>query len=380
MDDTLAWLTLTNAPGIGSRTARRLIDKFGTPQAVLTAPHATLAESKLSKRSLEYLASAQSQLFDHTFEWLEQPNHHIVTWGDAHYPPLLREISDPPMLLYLHGDPALLSTPQLAIVGSRNPSSGGSDASREFASYLANHGFTITSGLATGIDGAAHSGALEHGRTIAITGTGLDRVYPARHRQLAHKIAEKGALVSEFPLNTKPHPGNFPRRNRIISGLSLGTLVVEAAIKSGSLVTARLAMEQGREVFAMPGSIHNPLARGCHKLIREGAKLVETAVDIVEELAPLLGLLPELEQPATDTLNLTNVCQLDEEYQCLLKALGYDPQPIDTLIQISGLTTEAVSSMLLRLELDGVVASAPGGRYYRTGSSPTNQPPLEDEI
>ena len=366
MDDTLAWLTLTNAPGIGSQTARRLIEKFGTPQAILSVPQSALTECKLSSRSLEYLASAKSQSFDQTLEWLEYPYHHIVTWHDTRYPAMLREISDPPMLLYIHGDPELLSTPQLAIVGSRNPSTGGSDTSREFARYLAAHGFTITSGLATGIDGAAHSGALNQGRTIAITGTGLDRVYPARHRQLAHQIAENGALVSEFPLNTKPHPGNFPRRNRIISGLSVGTLIVEAAIKSGSLVTARLAMEQGREVFAIPGSIHNPLARGCHKLIREGAKLVETAADIVEELAPLLGLLPELEQPAVSNTEPTDSTQFDEEYQHLLHTLGYDPQPIDYLIQTSGLTTEAVSSMLLRLELDGIVASAPGGRYYRT--------------
>jgi len=374
MDDTLAWLTLTNTPGIGSRTALRLIEKFGSPQTILSAPQTALAECKLSNRSLEYLASAKSQTFDHTLEWLEQPNHHLVTWHDERYPAMLREISDPPMLLYIHGDPELLSTPQLAIVGSRNPSTGGNDSSHDFARYLAAHGFTITSGLATGIDSAAHSGALKQGRTIAITGTGLDRVYPARHRQLAHQIAENGALVSEFPLNTKPHPGNFPRRNRIISGLSLGTLIVEAAIKSGSLVTARLALEQGREVFAIPGSIHNPLARGCHRLIREGAKLVETAADIIEELAPLLGLLPELEQPATSNTKPTNSTQFDEEYQHLLSALGYDPQPIDSIIQTSGLTTEAVSSMLLRLELDGIVASAPGGRYYRTGSS------LEDTV
>ncbi len=375
MDDTLAWLTLTNTPGIGSRTALRLVEKFGSPQAILSASQTELSTCKLSGRSLEDLTTSKSEHFDSTLEWLEQPDHHILTWCDARYPAMLREISDPPILLYIHGDPELLSAPQLAIVGSRNPSASGRDISYEFARHLAGRGFTITSGLATGIDGAAHSGALEQGRTIAITGTGLDRVYPARHRQLAHQITKNGALVSEFPLNTKPHPGNFPRRNRIISGLSLGTLIVEAAIKSGSLVTARSAMEQGREVFAIPGSIHNPLARGCHQLIREGAKLVEKAADIVEELAPLLGLLPELEQPTTGSPEPTNTPPLDDEYQCLLDALGYDPQPIDRLIQISGLTTEAVSSMLLRLELDGVVASAPGGRYYRTSSDPTDQAP-----
>ncbi len=375
MDDTLAWLTLTNTPGIGSRTALRLVEKFGSPQAILSASQTELSACKLSGRSLEGLTTSKSEHFDSTLEWLEQPDHHILTWCDARYPAMLREISDPPILLYIHGDPELLSAPQLAIVGSRNPSASGRDISYEFARYLAGRGFTITSGLATGIDGAAHNGALEQGRTIAITGTGLDRVYPARHRQLAHQIAKNGALVSEFPLNTKPHPGNFPRRNRIISGLSLGTLIVEAAIKSGSLVTARSAMEQGREVFAIPGSIHNPLARGCHQLIREGAKLVEKAADVVEELAPLLGLLPELEQPTIRRSDTTNNLPFDDEYQGLLDALGYDPQPIDRLIQISGLTTEAVSSMLLRLELDGVVASAPGGRYYRTSSDPTDQAP-----
>ena len=367
MDDTLAWLTLIHAPGIGSRTALQLLDRFGSPQNILAAPQEALRDCKLNRRTLDYLNAPEAQPLDAALSWLEAPNHHLLTWSDDHYPALLREISDPPMLLFIHGDPALLSTPQLAIVGSRNPSTGGRSTCREFARYLAGHGFTITSGLATGIDGAAHEGALEKGQTIAVSGTGLDRVYPARHRELAHRIAENGALVSEFPLNTKPQPGNFPRRNRIISGLSLGTLVVEAAVKSGSLITARLAMEQGREVLAIPGSIHNPLARGCHRLIREGAKLVETADDIVEELAALLGLLPE--QPPSNTTEPVEHVQRDDDYQSLLQALGYDPLPIDTLIQRSGLTAEAVSSMLLLLELDGVVASAPGGRYYRTGSS-----------
>ena len=366
MDDTLAWLTLLHAPGIGSRTALKLLEKLGSPQNILSASQEVLRDCKLSRRTLDYFNAPETQQLDVTLAWLEAPDHHLLTWDDEGYPPLLREISDPPMLLFIHGDPELLSTPQLAIVGSRNPSAGGSNTCREFARYLANHGFTITSGLATGIDGAAHEGALEKGRTVAVMGTGLDRVYPARHRELAHRIADRGALISEFPLSTKPHPGNFPRRNRVISGLSLGTLVVEAAVKSGSLVTARLAMEQGREVLAIPGSIHNPLARGCHRLIREGAKLVETADDIVEELSALLGLLPEL--PSSSTTESPDTGQLDSDYQALLQALGYDPQPIDTLIQRSGLTAEAVSSMLLLLELDGVVVSAPGGRYYRAGN------------
>ena len=359
---------------------RQLLEKFGSPKRIVSASREALHGCKLSRRSLDYLCSPDSQQLDSTLQWLEEPNHHLLTWSDERYPALLHEISDPPIVLFIHGDPELLSAPQLAIVGSRNPSTGGSDTSHEFARYLAGHGFTITSGMATGIDGAAHTGAMKKGRTIAITGTGLDRVYPARHRELAHQIANHGALVSEFPLGSQPHPGHFPRRNRIISGLSLGTLVVEAAIKSGSLVTARLAMEQGREVFAIPGSIHNPLARGCHQLIKEGAKLVETADDIVEELAALLGLLPEQAQQPTNHPQSANTAQLDDDYQRLLQALGYDPQPIDTLIQRTGLTADAVSSMLLLLELDGTVASAPGGRYYRAGTRPSDSAPLEDTV
>lgn len=258
------------------------------------------------------------------------------------------------------------------MVGSRNPSMSGSETAREFAYHLAASGLSITSGLAIGIDGASHAGALDaNGITIAVTGTGLDRVYPASQHDLAHRIAEHGALVSEFPPQTPVRPGNFPRRNRIISGLCLGTLVVEAARQSGSLITARLATEQGREVFAIPGSIHNPLARGCHTLIRQGAKLVETANDVLEELAPLLRDL----QPGPETCNKGHAVQqheLDQEYQLLLKCMGFDPAPIDLLIERSGLTAEVVSSMLILLELEGHVSSAPGGIYCRTGKSVLN--------
>jgi len=255
------------------------------------------------------------------------------------------------------------------MVGSRNPSTPGQETAREFAHHLAASGLTITSGLAIGIDGACHSGALEaDGITIAVAGTGLDRVYPASQHTLAHEIAQQGALVSEFPTGTQVRPGNFPRRNRIISGLSLGTLVVEAAEKSGSLITARLASEQGREVFAIPGSIHNPLARGCHRLIRQGAKLVETAGDILEELAPLLQdlkPLPQTEHMDSDRQEPV----LDSDYKLLLECMGFDSVQVDTLIERSGLTAEEVSSMLILLELDGHVSSAPGGIYCRTGNS-----------
>jgi DNA processing protein len=252
---------------------------------------------------------------------------------------------------------------QLAMVGSRNPTPGGVRTATDFAAHLARAGLVITSGLALGIDAASHAGALEAGQpTIAVMGTGLDRVYPGSHRELAHRIAEQGALVSEFPVGSQPRPENFPRRNRIISGLSLGTLVVEAASRSGSLISARCAADQGREVFAIPGSIHNPLARGCHALIRQGAKLVETAGDVVNELGALAlaGTLQEVANPAA-----AEAPALDPEYATLLDAIGFDPVPVDVLVATCGLTPAEVSSMLLQLELRGFVASSPGGLYNR---------------
>ena len=295
--------------------------------------------------------------------WLAEPNHHLISLADPRYPALLREIADPPAGLYVIGDPDILSATQLGIVGSRNPTPGGSENAHAFAHYLTQSGLTITSGLALGVDAAAHRGALAAGgKTIAVAGTGLDRVYPARHRELAHQIAGQGALISEFPLGMPALPANFPRRNRIISGLSLGVLVVEAALQSGSLITARLAADQGREVFAIPGSIHNPLARGCHALIRQGAKLVETAADILEELGPIAQITGLARQ--TDGVgNITS--GLSVEAMALLDCLGFDPTPVDSLIERSGLTPEAVSSMLLVLELQGHVVSAPGGHYNR---------------
>lgn len=268
--------------------------------------------------------------------------------------------------MFVQGDVTLLNAWQLAIVGSRNPSSSGRESAYAFAEYLASGDLIITSGLAMGIDAAAHQGALAGGgKTIAVVGTGLDRVYPAKHHDLAHQIVEKGALVSEFPLGTPPKAENFPRRNRIISGLSLGTMVVEAAIRSGSLITARMAMEQGREVFAMPGSIHNPLARGCHRLIREGAKLVESAEDIIEELGALAGVKPMQNDNKSTNKSAANLSKKDPEYQLLFEKMGFDPIHIDVLISRSGLTADVVSSMLLLLELQGQVASLPGGQYIR---------------
>jgi len=295
-------------------------------------------------------------------EWLRDPQNHLISCGDDDYPELLAQISRPPAQLYVKGDPGLLHMPALAIVGSRNPTQSGARNAFAFARHLGSTGFCIVSGLAEGIDTAAHQGALDAGApTVAFLGHGIDRVYPASNRDLAHDIARHGALVSEFPLGTHPDKSLFPQRNRLISGLSLGTLVIEAARRSGSLITARHAGEQGREVFALPGSIHNPLARGCHQLIRQGAKLVETADDIVAELAPLAGHV--LQNTLESTTNDPPVKLDDDEYLELKKYLGHDPISIDELVENSGLTIDQVSSMLLILELEGVVESLSGGRY-----------------
>ena len=361
-----AWLLISQVPGIGSRYFQRLLEQFGTAQAVLSASEEALAQLGIPHKTISGLKQTGRESIAPTREWLTKPGHQILTLSDPDYPELLRQIDDPPPVLYLIGNPLLLQQPQLAIVGSRNPTPTGLDNAREFARSLATSGLCVTSGLAVGIDGAAHEGALTAGNTIAVLGTGPDRIYPAAHQVLAHRIAGEGLLVSEFPPGTQARPENFPRRNRIISGLSVGTLVVEAALRSGSLITARLALEQGREVFAIPGSIHNPQARGCHGLIRQGAKLVESAQDIMEELGALLGSLEQTLVPDTTPHYPGSERLGDPDYQNLLNALGYDPVSIDELIARSGLTAEAVSSMLLLLELDGHVSSAPGGHYSRT--------------
>ncbi len=295
-------------------------------------------------------------------EWLHDENHHLIRLGDDMYPELLARIAGPPAQLYVNGDPEIMHLPALAIVGSRNPTTGGAQTAFEFARHLGATGFCIVSGLAQGIDAAAHSGALAAGApTVAFLGHGIDRVYPAANRDLARDIARRGALVSEFPLGTAPGRALFPQRNRLISGLCLGTLVVEAARRSGSLITARLAAEEGREVFAIPGSIHNPLSRGCHQLIRQGAKLVEAADDILSELAPLAGhMLQTVDQ---STGSDPSPVEVDEEYVKLLEAIGHDPVNADELVARSGLTIEQVSSMLLILELEGKIEKLSGGRY-----------------
>jgi len=297
--------------------------------------------------------------------WLEAaPDHHLISWDDPRYPALLRQIPDPPVALFVRGDPACLAVPQLAIVGSRNASPGGAATARAFATHLARCGLGITSGLALGIDAAAHAGALAGGgTTVAVLGTGPDRIYPREHVALAGAIAARGALCSEFPPGMGPMRGNFPRRNRLISGLAVGTLVVEARLQSGALITARRAIEQGREVFAIPGSIHNPLAKGCHQLIREGAKLVDSAEHILEELAALLASTATV--AASPTGEAAPAQERDPDYVRLLDALGWDTVDTDTLALRSGLTPAEVSSMLLILELEGSVQPLPGGRYQR---------------
>jgi DNA processing protein len=297
-------------------------------------------------------------------EWLSEPQHHIVAAESDDFPQLLRRIPDPPPKLYVVGNIDALHLPTLAIVGSRNPTRGGQRNAYEFAKHLGKSGFCIVSGLAQGIDAAAHEGALDaDALTVAFLGHGIDRIYPAENRELAHRIASAGALCSEYPLGSPPRKEHFPRRNRLISGLSLGTLVVEAAKRSGSLISARLAAEQGREIFAIPGSIHNPMSRGCHQLIRQGAKLVESADDIVSELGPMVGHL--MQSAMQDAPESGDSNHHDEDYETLLQTLSYDPASADELAEQSGLTIDQVSSMLLILELEKKIEAQAGGRYSR---------------
>lgn len=364
-----AWLTLVAAPGIGPRTCARLVDRFGSPLGVLDASPRLLGEMGLKPEAITALQRPDLAWIESVLAWSAAPDALILARDDPRYPPLLLEITDPPPLLFVRGDPLLLAEPQVAIVGSRNPTPTGREITREFARQLAACGLVITSGLATGVDGEAHLGALETGKTIAVLGTGPDRVYPASHLDLARRIAGQGALVTELAPGVGPLARNFPRRNRLIAGLSLGTLVTEAAQRSGSLITARQAGEQGREVFAIPGSIRNPLARGCHALIREGALLVEEAAEVLAALGPRLKETLAAPSPLTSGPSQTGrapVEGLDPDYQRLLTALGFDPVAMDELIRRTGLPAATVSSMLLVLELGGHVSSSPGGHYCRS--------------
>jgi len=338
---------------------------------VLEADAESLAAAGARSQAIKGIRAPRKDLADAALAWLQGEGTHILVPSDPRYPSRLAELEDAPAVLYVRGDPQVLSDPQFAIIGSRNPTPSAIETTREFSRHLSACGLVIVSGLAVGIDGAAHEGALLGGRSVAVMGTGPDRVYPARHRDLARRIAAKGALVTEFPPGVGPRAEHFPRRNRIISALSLGTLIAEAALRSGSLITARYAAEQGREVFAIPGSIHNPLARGCHALIKDGAKLVETADDILEELAPMLRPFTvrtqAAEAPGSESAHPpgggAHGVGRDEEYRRLLAAMGHDPVSADVLIQRTGLAANDISSMLLLLELEGYVSSYPGGRY-----------------
>ena len=365
LSDGLAdWLRLTLIPGIGGESQRKLLAAFGLPETVFAAGYSALRGVIGDRLAALLLDTNNRDAVARTLDWATQPGQHILTLADSAYPQALLDIPDPPTLLYVRGRIDLLNRPSLAMVGSRHPTPQGLDNAHQFAVALAKAGLVIVSGLALGIDAAAHQGALAcGGDSIAVIGTGNDRIYPARNRELAIALAERGCVISEFPLGTPVAAANFPRRNRLISGLARAVLVVEATVDSGSLITARLAAEQGREVCAIPGSIHAPQARGCHKLIKQGAKLVETAEDVLEEL----GLD---NRPTHKTDSPTATTRSDDPNSAhILAALGYDPCPLDTLIQRCGLTAEALSVILLRLELDGQVAALPGERYQRLPGS-----------
>lgn len=360
------WLTLLHMPGIGPSTFHTLLDTFGSVEAALNASAAQLSGLGIKDEAVNTLNRQEQPDIEADLNWRAETDHHIITFDDERYPARLKDLPDAPPVLYVRGDPDYLLQPQLAMVGARNPSAAGRNTAKEFASHLSRVGITITSGLASGIDGASHQGALQGiAGTVAVVAHGLDIVYPAQHQQLAQEISEHGAVISEMPIGTQPQRGLFPRRNRLISALSLGTLVVEAAKKSGSLITARLALELNREVFAIPGSIHNPMARGCHQLIRQGAKLVESADDILEDLplpATQNTLYPIKTRENTPENPNDPHNTLDPDHQKLLKCLAYEPASIDELVDRSNFTAAEIASMLLILELEGIIVCQ-DGRY-----------------
>jgi len=382
-------LALFHAPGIGNKTSQQLIDLlqsfkltlqdiFETPDLfddVIQQAQQNIQQNPLQQKIplkqqqinilKQYINQPAWNLVENDLLWQEQADHYLLSCNDLNYPQLLKQQHTYPMMLYVMGNPLLLKDIQIAMVGSRNPTPTALETANQFAYYLAQNGMVITSGLALGIDASSHKGALQaNGKTIAVAGTGIDRVYPAKHKDLAHQIVENGAIVSEFPLGTAPLRANFPKRNQIISGLSVGTLVVEAALKSGSLITARLAMEQGREVFAIPGSIHNPLAKGCHLLIKQGAKLVENAQDIVEEIQPLSFASSVLQQNEHNIEQQRQVIDstLPKNQKLLLQYIDDNPVTIDQLQNRCNISIDEVNSLLVLLEIQGYVKSMPGGK------------------
>ncbi|MGH8262219.1 MAG: DNA-processing protein DprA [Steroidobacterales bacterium] len=366
IDEQTAWIRLATLPGLDIAAVSHAVAEAGSAAALVRTPAQKLGELAVPPAAAARFGSLGKLDVEADLAWLEGDNRHLISCMSPAYPPLLAQTVGAPLALYVEGNPAVLNEPQLAIVGSRNPTAAGRETAHAFAEFLGATGLTITSGLAEGIDGAAHRGALAGGAcTIAVCATGLDLVFPREHAGLAREIAGRGALVSEFPIGTPARRANFPQRNRIISGLSLGALVVEAARRSGSLITARLAGEQGREVFAIPGSIHNPLARGCHALIRQGAKLVESAEDVLAELPALAAAHGQIRSPAVKVRAEIAADELDKDYKILLDALGFEPASIDTLAERTEFSAEAVASMLLILELKGLVAAGAGGFYGR---------------
>jgi DNA processing protein len=366
-EESCAWVTLTRAPALDIHMLRGALEMLGTARALMEASDTARERAGISAAAREFLSSGNAALSRAERAWLADPHHLVVPFTDPRYPALLNQAGRHPIALYVAGNAEVLNEPQLAVVGSRNPTAQGRDIAREFSEYLAARGLAITSGLASGIDSAAHRGALMgQGITLAVLGSGVDVVYPQHNRSLSEEIQQQGALVSGFPLGTPPRRENFPQRNGLIAGISLGTLVVEAARSSGSLITARLAADLGRELFAIPGSIHSPLSRGCHALIREGgAKLTETAHDILSELDFSAFFAGRSTAPATPSAPVNPAAGMDKDHKILLDALGFDPADLDVLVVRTGLRPEAVSSMMLILELEGHVQAAPGGRYSR---------------
>jgi DNA processing protein len=353
-----AWASLQLLPGVSARMLAGLLKALGGPEEVRGASRANLAKLVPAELATAIERGPEPALFERTLSWIAEPGHALVAWDDVDYPRALLTISDPPPAFYYSGRHELLNRPSIAIVGSRNATPQGVDNAESFAAALSGAGFTIVSGLALGIDAAAHRGGLSAtGRSIAVIGTGPDRIYPAANRDLGHRLAAEGGLLSEFPVGTAPLPANFPRRNRLLSGLSRGVLVVEATLASGSLITARFAAEQGREVFAIPGSIHSPFSKGSHRLIKEGAKLVETANDVLEEL----GAAGRAENPAAPAA----APEMQGDAGRVLDALGHDPAGVDALTARTGLAAGAVSVALVELELRGRITPLPGGAFQR---------------
>ncbi|MCU6434433.1 DNA-processing protein DprA [Undibacterium sp. Jales W-56] len=369
--DWVDWLRLEQTPGVGPETARQLLAAFGLPSRIFAAEFTAISQvvsAKIARALLQPVSGQLQQQIELTQAWSGQAGNQLLTLADAHYPRALLDIPDPPVLLYVKGRLALLDAPTVAVVGSRNATAQGIRNAEQFSEALSKAGLTISSGMAAGIDAAAHYGALRGaGSTVAVIGTGADIVYPARNRTLAHLIADGGCIVSEYPLGMPAIASNFPRRNRLISGLAKGVLVIEAAAQSGSLITARMAAEQGRDVFAIPGSIHSPLAKGCHQLIKQGAKLVDTAQDILDELRFLPPMSPAAIQPPDMASSEAASPAITGADQSLLDAIGYDPVHVDHLVERLGIEVAGLSALLLTLELDGHIEQLPGAMVKRLG-------------